>query len=197
METLIELRHGIISPDFGKSAPNLGHHQTRHNHQPSRDMAKPLPDGVEFAGHATWPQNAGSQTNQEMDRLMNEAAAKAFPGSRAATGREYQKKLIEGLPSTNDTGMYCTFTRPGNSPREGQAEPTTGGFTLYCVDPGSKFDGVFRNPHAVASKRSVCCVYGEPEDPDDGPLPGAFREEGEGADGGEAEGMDARAKEEP
>eukprot|EP00051_Salpingoeca_urceolata_P007728 m.100018 g.100018 ORF g.100018 m.100018 type:complete len:177 (-) comp15372_c0_seq3:506-1036(-) len=94
METLIELRHGIISPDFGKSAPNLGHHQTRHNHQPSRDMAKPLPDGVEFAGHATWPQNAGSQTNQEMDRLMNEAAAKAFPGSRAATGREYQKKLV-------------------------------------------------------------------------------------------------------
>eukprot|EP00051_Salpingoeca_urceolata_P007726 m.100012 g.100012 ORF g.100012 m.100012 type:complete len:135 (-) comp15372_c0_seq1:9-413(-) len=121
METLIELRHGIISPDFGKSAPNLGHHQTRHNHQPSRDMAKPLPDGVEFAGHATWPQNAGSQVRclLVMDPIVHDEpggagnrehthARLSNPIVSANTHRATSRTMVQHNPCDNTS--HCVTT---------------------------------------------------------------------------------------
>ena len=53
---------------------------------------------VRFVGFTSWTQHADKQTNEEQDLACHKAAASAFPGSRAATAKEFLEQLIEGLP---------------------------------------------------------------------------------------------------
>ena len=109
--------------------------------------------GPRFVGFAHFVQR--SQPVAEQYRLMDQAAARAFPGARAATYAEYSLKKIVGLPPTNTCkqagadGILC-FTGPGAQHND------TG---LKYVPTGDPLDGTVANRNATTSeKRGLMCV---------------------------------------
>eukprot|EP00051_Salpingoeca_urceolata_P029140 m.6424 g.6424 ORF g.6424 m.6424 type:complete len:144 (+) comp2631_c0_seq2:70-501(+) len=123
-------------------------------------MAKPPPVGLDYVGWATWEQEATTQSDEDQDRLMCEAAEAAFPGSRPLTGYEFKHcyQKIENLPTTNTSSHFITTMRPGNEGAESAG--CASGHFLSCLQPGEQLTGVLPNKYAQMSKRTVICVMG-------------------------------------
>jgi hypothetical protein len=88
----------------------------------------------QFVGWATWQQNVMKQTDAEQDAAMDAAAARAFPGSRAATAQEFAQGLIRGMPAMLPKGHYWVPRSPGNA--GGAFSAAKSGHRLMGLQPG-------------------------------------------------------------
>lgn len=121
----------------------------------------PPEEGIEFRGYATWSQNVSAQSDAEQDRLMDEACARAFPGSSAATVEEIATGAVIGLPETNTSGNWLVGKCPYCEGRGGWGGAIDG-HCRNCINPGNPFpvtlppDGW--HDYCCSSSRSAACA---------------------------------------
>jgi len=121
----------------------------------------PPEEGIEFRGFATWSQNVSAQSDAEQDRLMDEACARAFPGSLAATVEEIATGAVIGLPATNTSGQWLVGRCPYCEGRGGWGGAVDG-HCRNCVSPGNPFPSTLPpegwHDYCCASTRSAVCA---------------------------------------
>jgi len=104
-----------------------------------------------FVGFAYW--NHRTEGHDASDRLMDEAANKAYPGCRAATGEEYYSRRILNLLPYNTTGLYITFKQPGN-----HLNPIKTKTCLHAVGPNRPLNGTFSYHDYTCEEFLLVCV---------------------------------------
>jgi len=115
-----------------------------------------------FQGFVRWEQVATSQSDDDQDRAMEEACARAFPGGRAATGEQYENRLILDMPAifVQAAGAETlAFKNPG-SVGDDDARCVSG-HARKGVKYGDALDGTFTCPRLINAKRMVICVAEE------------------------------------
>ncbi|KAF0972464.1 hypothetical protein FDP41_009367 [Naegleria fowleri] len=111
---------------------------------------------IQFLGFVTWSQHSQTQTLQQQDTLMHEAAKRQFGNDAyALSAKEFSTELeIENLPSHNTSGFYLTFTSPDNT---GNLSSTSlSGVALKGVSPGYSLNlpGMFNHLSLTNSVRA-------------------------------------------
>eukprot|EP01006_Ploeotia_vitrea_P048304 TRINITY_DN67216_c3_g2_i1.p1 TRINITY_DN67216_c3_g2~~TRINITY_DN67216_c3_g2_i1.p1 ORF type:complete len:188 (-),score=14.85 TRINITY_DN67216_c3_g2_i1:210-773(-) len=126
------------------------------------------PSNVRWLGWAGWYQNAYAQTDSEQDTTMNKAAVswamgKKIPGVnlhsvRAATHRELEEGLIDGLPSLVGLGFYLMFT--GNDCAGTPDGSCKSGHQRKCVNIPNRGQwlGPISYERDACRGRRMCCV---------------------------------------
>jgi len=115
---------------------------------------------VDFVGFAEWTQDTRSQTDEDQDRLMNEACNSLYAGTRAATAEEFKFHRIINLPQYNLSGKCCVFTIPGNTGIVNAH--ALSGHSLLGVRKNKSFNGTFSTNNLYSSVRTCVCVRERP-----------------------------------
>eukprot|EP01065_Artemidia_motanka_P032011 TRINITY_DN3901_c0_g1_i1.p1 TRINITY_DN3901_c0_g1~~TRINITY_DN3901_c0_g1_i1.p1 ORF type:complete len:328 (+),score=35.38 TRINITY_DN3901_c0_g1_i1:75-1058(+) len=106
---------------------------------------------VQFLGFAEWTQCNG-QSSELQDLSMHRSCQRAFAGSaRACFWREYESRLVLGLPGTNTAEHSLCFAGLGSA---GNAGP----LSKKAVEPGGALDGTAPNPFATLGVRTAVAV---------------------------------------
>ena len=116
--------------------------------------------GGTFRGYADWSQDVATQSDAEQDEAMDVACEAAWPGSTAATVEQLASGAIEGLPATNDSGLWLVGACPECI---GDDDPSAvDGHCRNCVDPGLPFPTELPpegwNTNCCTNVRSAACI---------------------------------------
>lgn len=106
---------------------------------------------VKFLGFVDCMQSNG-QTQKEQDATLHRVVRNAHGAkARACFWREYEGKVIEGLPEKNTASKWCIFAGEGSV---GGGGP----LSKKAVTNGAKLDGSSDNPYATLGNRVTPAV---------------------------------------
>lgn len=108
----------------------------------------------------SFEQNAAQQSDQEQDKLMDEACDKETAGSRAAEVGEIEELTVEGIPTTNDADTPLIGACPNCDGDEGVS--FISGHARVCWNPGKTLGHAEKNTDCSKGPKAILCVIDRP-----------------------------------